>query len=459
MPCTQPSSLRDRFVGGLRRLTTPITSTFVAAAVACGASLVAQAPAYGPIAPANGFPANYSDGRGLSLSLCLQNPDLCALLAPVAEPLPGVAFPANYGGTFPDESFYWFAEATMPVTGGGNALLVLALEAAFPTGFVMAGQQSTFARMRLRIDNLTPGVSYHITHPYGELDLVPTRTGNRSINYTEDLGLVAGNFDLALGGNVFPFLTWDTGLPLFDAQGRQYIGDPNIPHTVTGSPIGKNYFRIEGPNVGGAGVNLVQTDFFHVLGMVQPPAPVAAFTPSRTSGNAPLGVAFSNQTTGQVTSYQWDFGNGQTSSARSPSTIYTVPGDYTVRLTVTGSSGSSTYTLATPIHVEPPPPVLTLLRNDGSGRSVRFRVTNLGAGSKPFLIGSPSTGSSWFRIGSVGFATGLSRPVDERAKLGQSSGQFEVEVRAPLVPSGTQRHYQLLDPRTGKASNVVTVTL
>lgn len=458
MPALQRSSLRTAFAGALRRLSSPFAAVAAAIAVA-GALLPAQSPSYGPLDPANGFPRNYSDGQGTVLSLCLTNPDLCALLSPVAQPVAGVAFPANYGGTFPAESFYWFAEASMPVAGGGDALLILALEAAFPSGFVLAGEQSTFARLRLRVDNLTPGQVYHITHPYGELDLVPTRVGRRSINHTEDLGLVAGNFDLALGGNIFPFLKWDSGLPLFDAQGNQFVGDPNLPHTVTGSPTGHNFFRIEGPDVGGPGVHVVQTDMFHVLGMVHPAAPAAAFTPSRTSGTAPLGVAFSNQSTGAITSYSWNFGNGQTSSAASPSVIYTVPGDYTVSLTVTGAGGSSTHTLSAPIHVEPPPPTLALVRNDGAGRSVRFRVTNLTAGCKPVVIGSPTAGSSWFRVGSVGFATGLSRPVDEGAKVNQSGSIFEVEVRAPLVPRGTLRRYQLLDPRTGKASNVVTVTL
>ncbi|MBA3873384.1 MAG: PKD domain-containing protein, partial [Anaerolineae bacterium] len=48
------------------------------------------------------------------------------------------------------------------------------------------------------------------------------------------------------------------------------------------------------------------------------PPPVAAFTPDKTTGNIPLAIQFSNQSTGKVTSYNWDFGDGQTSVEVNP---------------------------------------------------------------------------------------------------------------------------------------------
>src|SRR5207247_5870046 len=44
-----------------------------------------------------------------------------------------------------------------------------------------------------------------------------------------------------------------------------FIGNGNIPHTITGSPFGTNFFRIEGPNVGGPGVNSVETNIFSIV--------------------------------------------------------------------------------------------------------------------------------------------------------------------------------------------------
>jgi PKD repeat protein len=54
------------------------------------------------------------------------------------------------------------------------------------------------------------------------------------------------------------------------------------------------------------------------------------------AGCAPYGATFSNTSiaTGG-TSFQWDFGDGNTSTARTPVHTYTTPGTYTIRLTVT----------------------------------------------------------------------------------------------------------------------------
>jgi gliding motility-associated-like protein len=57
----------------------------------------------------------------------------------------------------------------------------------------------------------------------------------------------------------------------------------------------------------------------------------ASFTATPTTGPKPLNVSFSNSSTG-ATSYLWDFGNGSTSSATNPSTVYLQSGTYTVFL-------------------------------------------------------------------------------------------------------------------------------
>src|SRR5262249_48491363 len=58
-------------------------------------------------------------------------------------------------------------------------------------------------------------------------------------------------------------------------------------------------------------------------------------------GQVPLTVNFSNQSSGAIDSYSWDFGDGNKSSEANPSHTYAYPGDYTITLTVYGPGGSS----------------------------------------------------------------------------------------------------------------------
>jgi len=87
-----------------------------------------------------------------------------------------------------------------------------------------------------------------------------------------------------------------------------------------------------------------------------PSAPVADFTGSPTSGNYPLAVSFTDQSTGYVTAWSWTFGDSGTSTEQNPSHTYTANGTYTVSLTASGPGGSSTETKTNYITVNIPPP-------------------------------------------------------------------------------------------------------
>lgn len=71
------------------------------------------------------------------------------------------------------------------------------------------------------------------------------------------------------------------------------------------------------------------------------PRPIAAFTQDKTSGQAPMRVNFTNQSSGNITGYQWNFGDGETSTERNPSHVYRTANLYTVTLRVSGPGGSS----------------------------------------------------------------------------------------------------------------------
>lgn len=69
-------------------------------------------------------------------------------------------------------------------------------------------------------------------------------------------------------------------------------------------------------------------------------APVANFSATPLSGNAPLTVSFTDSSSG-ATSWSWKFGDGGTSTAQNPSYSYTKAGTYTVMLDATGPGGSN----------------------------------------------------------------------------------------------------------------------
>jgi len=84
-----------------------------------------------------------------------------------------------------------------------------------------------------------------------------------------------------------------------------------------------------------------QTDWVFVT-ITDTEVPDAVFTGSPTRGTCPLTVNFADQSTGHITSWSWDFGDGGTSTEQNPSHIYNEEGNYTVSLTVAGSEGSDT---------------------------------------------------------------------------------------------------------------------
>jgi PKD repeat protein len=75
-----------------------------------------------------------------------------------------------------------------------------------------------------------------------------------------------------------------------------------------------------------------------------PPPPVADFSGNPISGNAPLSVYFTDESTGSPTSWDWSFGDGGTSQQQHPSHDYTSVNSYTVSLTAYNAQGQDTET-------------------------------------------------------------------------------------------------------------------
>ena len=98
-----------------------------------------------------------------------------------------------------------------------------------------------------------------------------------------------------------------------------------------------------GSNTIATGVGII--DVAAALGCIggSSTTPTAQFSGTPTSGNTPLTVQFTDQSTAgtgaTITNRSWTFtgGNPATSTATNPSVTYSVPGTYTVSLTVTNS--------------------------------------------------------------------------------------------------------------------------
>ena len=218
----------------------------------------------GPVDPRVGYPLWQQDDQGTRLGLCLDTTNTLCLSSP-----PDAAQPASVNDrliNFPGEAFWWSGEAEINLPSGGRARLVMAKEAAFTTEEAAIGQQISFDRIRVRMDEVTPNTTYTVTHPFGTL--VVTSDADGEVDETEDIGCGASpcDFRLQLKGKIGVFLKWDPAVTPLAPIG--YVGDPNVPHRVVGSPTGNNIFRIAGPNVGGSGVNTIQTNLFAVSGKI-----------------------------------------------------------------------------------------------------------------------------------------------------------------------------------------------
>lgn len=87
-----------------------------------------------------------------------------------------------------------------------------------------------------------------------------------------------------------------------------------------------------------------------------PPPPASSFDASVTSGVAPLSVAFTDTSTGDPTTWAWQFGDGTASNERHPTHVYSTPGEYLVQLTAGNESGSTTSSKTINVSAPPPPP-------------------------------------------------------------------------------------------------------
>jgi gliding motility-associated-like protein len=111
----------------------------------------------------------------------------------------------------------------------------------------------------------------------------------------------------------------------------------NLPgNTQNVSPASTTTYSVNVTDANGCTANTTTT-------VTVNPVPVASFTTDVVDGCAPVCVNFSNTSTiaapGVIVAWDWDFGDGNTSTLQNPSHCYTTSGQYTVILTVKSADG------------------------------------------------------------------------------------------------------------------------
>ena len=120
----------------------------------------------------------------------------------------------------------------------------------------------------------------------------------------------------------------------------------------------------------------------NLITVIEPP-PDAEFAASPTSGLAPLTVSFTDLSQGAVTSWLWNFGDGELGFVQNPTHTYVTPGTHSVVLTVLGPGGSSFENRPQLITVlSEPPPIAgfdAVPRSGAAPLVVSFADTSTGA--------------------------------------------------------------------------------
>jgi hypothetical protein len=323
----------------------------------------------GDVDPQHGYPTWYSDGT-VKLKYCYTAEDGCVSTPPNSGP-------ASYPDNFPDEAFWFHAEAS----SGNLGLYEAALEGAHANDAVVAGEQIGFARLRFRLDNLVIGSQYTITHPYGQhtFEAVDEK-GVGIIEETIDNGCdpeaaTACNWDAV--GNAFlgqyELGTTATFLRQVNAPAGR-LGDPTVARPVTGAPSGNNSVTVTGPNAGGPGVNTLTVDTFTVQGVISDEVDGSPSTPDLAAASDSGRSATDNTTNVATPTF-----TGSLPAGASGTVDLIVDGAATPAASAASTGSSYSLALATPL-------------SDGVHR-IQARITNPAFATDPtapeFLTSTP----------------------------------------------------------------------
>jgi PKD repeat protein len=152
-----------------------------------------------------------------------------------------------------------------------------------------------------------------------------------------------------------------------------------------------------GPNVNNAPVTFTFDDYEVIgdPGAGLPPPPSADFAWQQVPNT--LSVDFTDTSSGAPTSWNWDFGDGTTSTQQNPTKTYAAPGTYTVQLTATNAGGSTSATETVTVAPIGPPTYAA----DAFGRTINGSWGGADTGGSYTLTGTAANFSVGNGVGSI----------------------------------------------------------
>lgn len=200
--------------------------------------------------------------------------------------------------------------------------------------------------------------------------------------------------------------TLDDGLTWVQIVGSVPASSLSYPWTLPNTPSTTCRIKIQDLN---SSYMVLESDTNFSILPTQIIPPLVDFYAVPISGEMPLAVQFTETVSpgvGTITSRLWNFGDNATSSITNPQHTYTVPGIYSVSLTVVNSYGAdSTFTRVDYIEVLPNHPLITLL----SEQSLDFGTIYLGDVSMPLTVFVKNTGTDVLSINEISFYDVTSR--------------------------------------------------
>ena len=158
-------------------------------------------------------------------------------------------------------------------------------------------------------------------------------------------------------------------------------------------------------------------------GSQTPQVPIAAFSASPGSGNAPLSIAFADTSTGSPTTWNWSFGDGTTSTQQNPTHTYSTVGNYTVALTATNAAGSNTVTKSSYIIVTAPVQAT-------AQKPVASFTTNVTSGNAPLSIAFTGTSKGSPTTWNWSFGDGTTSTQQNPTHTYSSAGNYSIKLTA-----------------------------